>query len=137
MLLAFSACAAPSVEIRPDAEDTVLTAPRDHVRAALVSVLEADGYPVRGENDGRVVRTGYREETRGPWNRLLIWRVGVTRSRVEAVLSADSEETTRVSLSVIYESKEHLWSAWREMSPPPHRSADLYLRSVRKALQLL
>jgi len=137
VLFLSAACSTPTVEVRPDTEESLLAAPRDQVRAALVSTLETDGYSIRGEEDPRFVRTGYREETRGPWDWLLIWRFGVTRSRVEAVLSADTPDSTRLNVSVIYETKDHLWSLWRETPSPPHRDADLHIRSVKKTLHLL
>ena len=121
-----------------DSTDTVLAAPLDQVKTTLIYVLSADGYPVRdGTDDDRVVMTGYRRETQGLWDWLLKTRFGVGRSKVEATVSPDSQETTRVTISVIYEAKDHLWSTWEETTPPPHRSAILYLRSVKKALGLL
>jgi hypothetical protein len=103
-----------------------------------VSVLSIDGYPVRDSaDDDRVVMTGYRRETEGMWNWLLRTRFGVGRSKVEATVSPDSQEATRLTISVIYEAKDHLWSAWEETTPPPHRNATLQLRSVKKALGLL
>ncbi|MBA2251493.1 MAG: hypothetical protein H0W13_02125 [Nitrospirales bacterium] len=121
-----------------DSTDTILGAPLDQVKTALVYVLSIDGYPVRDSaDDDRVVMTGYRRETEGLWDWLLRTRFGVGRSRVEATVSPDSQDTTRLTISVIYEAKDHLWSTWEETTPPPHRSATLHLRSVKKALGLL
>jgi hypothetical protein len=121
-----------------DSTDTVLAAPLDQVKTALVSVLSTDGYPVRnGADDDRVIMTGYRRETEGLWDWLLKTRFGVGRSKVEATVSPESQDATRLTISVIYEAKEHIWSAWEETTPPPHRRADLQLRSVKKALGLL
>ena len=121
-----------------DSTDTVLAAPLDQVKTALVSVLSTDGYPVRDSaDDDRVVMTGYRRETEGWWDWLLRTRFGVGRSKVEATVSPDSPDTTRLTISVIYEAKDHLWSTWEETTPPPHRGATLHLRSVKKALGLL
>jgi len=121
-----------------DSTDTVLAAPLNQVKTALVSVLSADGYPVRESYvDDRVVMTGYRREIEGLWDWLLKSRFGVGRSKVEATMSPESQDTTRLTVSVIYEAKDHLWSAWQETTPPPHRSATLQLRSIKKALGLL
>lgn len=121
-----------------DSTDAILAAPLDQVKTALISVLSTDGYPVRDSADGdRVVMTGYRRETEGLWDWLLRTRFGVGRSKVEATVSPDSENTTRLTISVMYEAKDHLWSTWEETTPPPHRSATLQLRSLKKALGLL
>ncbi len=136
--LLFAGCASDYATRLVDSTDTVLAAPVDQVKTALVSVLSIDGYPVRDSaDDDRVVMTGYRRETEGMWNWLLRTRFGVGRSKVEATVSPDSQEATRLTISVIYEAKDHLWSAWEETTPPPHRNATLQLRSVKKALGLL
>jgi hypothetical protein len=136
--LLIAGCASDQPIRLVDSTDTVLAAPLDHVRTALLYVLSSDGYPVREEADeDRVVMTGYRRETEGLWDWLLKSRFGVGRSKVEATVSPDSHDSTRLTISVIYESKDHLWSAWQETTPPPHRSASLQLRSVKKALGLL
>jgi hypothetical protein len=136
--LLFAGCASDHSACLVDSTDTILAAPLDQVKTALISVLSTDGYPVRDSADGdRVVMTGYRRETEGWWDWLLRTRFGVGRSKVEATVSPDSQDTTRLMISVIYEAKDHLWSTWEETTPPPHRSANLHLRSLKKALGLL
>jgi len=136
--LLIAGCASSSPALLADSADTVLAAPLDHVKTALVSVLSTDGYPVRNSPaDDRVVTTGYRREIEGLWDWLLTSRFGVGRSKVEATVSPESQDRTRLTISVIYEAKNHFWSAWQETTPPPHRSAPLQLRSVQKALGLL
>lgn len=130
-------CANPHAGRLLDSTDTVLAAPLDQVKAALIEILSTDGYPVRDADDDRIIITGYRRETEGPWDGLLTSRFGVGRSNVEATVSPESGDTTRLTISVLYESKNHFWSAWRETTPPPHRNATLYLRAVRKSLGLL
>jgi hypothetical protein len=136
--LLFAGCAGDHSTRLVDSTDTVLAAPLNQVKTALVYVLSTDGYPVRDSaDDDRVVMTGYRRETEGLWDWLLRTRFGVGRSKVEATVSPDSQDTTRLTISVIYEAKDHLWSTWEETTPPPHRNATLHLRSVKKALGLL
>ena len=107
-----------------DSTDAVLAAPLDQVKTALVSVLSMNGYPVRnGSGDDGIVMTGYRREHEGMWDWLLHCRFGVERSKVEATVSADSQDMTRLTISVRYEAKDHLWSTWQETTPPPHRGA--------------
>lgn len=121
-----------------DSVDVLLDAPLDHVRAAILQVLSTDGYPIgEGTGDDRVVITGYKREIEGVGNWLLKVRFGVGRSRVEATLSPASQETTRVTISVLYQVKEHIWSIWEDAPAPPHRDASLQVRSVKKQLGLL
>lgn len=135
--LLFAGCASDHSTRLVDSTDTVLAAPLNQVKTALVYVLSTDGYPVRDSADNdRVVMTGYRRETEGLWDWLLRTRFGVGRSKVEATVSPDSDDTTRLTISVVYEAKDHLWSTWEETTPPPHRNAPLHLRSVKKALGL-
>lgn len=136
--LLMTGCASSPPAQLINSADTVLAAPLDQVRTALVFVLSTDGYPVRdGRDDDRVVVTGYRQETDGWWDWLLTSRFGVGRSKVEATVSPESEDTTHLTISVSYEAKDHLWSTWQKTTPPPHRDATLQLRSVKKALGLL
>jgi hypothetical protein len=121
-----------------DTTDTVLAASFDQVKTALVSTLSTDGYPIRdGPDDDRIVMTGYQREMEGLWDWLLKSRFGVGRSKIEATVSPESQDTTRLTISVIYEAKDYIWSTWRETTAPPHRSASLQLRSVKRALGLL
>lgn len=136
--LLMTGCASSSPTRLVDSADTVLAAPLDQVKATLLSVLSADGYPVRDSvDDDRIVMTGYRRESEELWDWLLKSRLGVERSKVEATVSPESQGTTRLTISVLYETKDHLWSTWQETTPPPHRGAALQLRSVKKALSLL
>ena len=136
--LLFAGCASDHSTRLVYSTVSVLAAPLDQVKTALVYVLSTEGYPVRDSaDDGRVVMTSYRRETEGLWDWLLRTRFGVGRSKVEATVSPDSQDTTRLTISVIYEAKDHLWSTWEETTPPPHRSATFHLRSVKKALGLL
>lgn len=137
-VLLIAGCASGRPTQLVDSTDTVLAAPLDQVKTALVSVLSTDGYPVQdGYVDDRVVMTGYRQEIEGLWDWLLKSRFGLGRSKVEATMSPESQDTTRLTVSVIYEAKDYLWSAWQETTPPPHRSATLQVRSIKKALGLL
>ena len=139
LLCAFvlAGCASDRASRVLDSTDTVLAAPLDQVKIALIEILSTEGYPVRDADDDRVIITGYRRETEGPWDWLVTSRFGVGRSKMEATVSPESQDTTRLTISVLYEAKDHFWSAWRETTPPPHRNATLHLRAVRKSLGLL
>ena len=133
--LILSACAGQT-STREDTVEAILPLPPDQVRSALISLLEADDYSVRTSDDERVVETGYRKQFDGPWNWLATSRLGVDRSRVNAVMTAEGAASTRLSLSVIHHAKAHAWSAWQDTTPPPHRDASLHLRALKVALGL-
>jgi len=134
--LLIAGCAGHST-VREDTAEAILPLPPDQVRSALVAVLEADDYSVRESEDERVVETGYRKQFDGPWGWLSTARFGVDRSKVNAVMSSEGEDSTRLSISVTHQAKDHVWSAWEHSTAPPHRDASLHLRSLRVALGLL
>lgn len=118
--------------------EAVLPAPLDKVQAALVHVLQESGYTVREvSNQEGVLSTGYREESPTIWNWLLVSRFGVGRSHVTATLTPESQETTRLVIHVLYEAKTHIWSPWRESTPPLPWNAETQLRQVKRVLGLL
>src|SRR6476646_7557255 len=136
--LLLTGCATSAIDPAANSTDILLDAPLDQVKIARVNVLSNDGYPVReGTRDDRVIITGYRREIDGIWDWLLKSRFGVGRSKVEATLSPATQDTTRLTVSVIYHVKDHIWSIWQDAVPPPHRDAGLQIRSVKKALGLL
>ena len=122
---------------REDTVEAVLPLPPDQVRSALIAVLEADEYSVHTSDDQRVVETGYRKQFDGPWNVLATSRFGVDRSRVNAVMSAEGTDSTRLSISVTHHAKDHVWSPWQDTTAPPHRDASLHLRELKVGLGLL
>ena len=123
--------------LREDTVETVLPLPPDQVRSALVAVLEADDYSVWTAEDERVVETGYRKQMDGPWSWLLTSRFGVDRTKVNAVMSSEGADSTRLTMSVTHQAKDHVWAAWEHTTAPPHRDAGLHLRDLKVALGLL
>jgi hypothetical protein len=136
LVTASVACAGPTIDHEPDFVDVTLSAPPDEVRAAVIQVLTADGYDV-DQADDETLTTGYREETRGPWDGLLRWRFGTGRSRVDAVVTAADAQTSRLRLQVYYEGKDGLFTRWEESPTPLPQSADNQLRIIKNALHLL
>jgi hypothetical protein len=131
-------CASKPVERPPDAIEAVLAAPQDQVRAALIQVLTEDGYSIKDEsNEGRIISTGYREETNSIWDWLLLSRFGVNRSRVDATFTPEDQDHTRLSIQISYETKRHIWSLWQDSSPALQQSAANQLRLVKNVLGLL
>lgn len=135
-LLASAACAGPPISHEPDVVDVILPSPSEQVRTTVMQVLSDDGYEVEQEND-QTLTTGYREETRSPWDGLLHWRFGTGRSRVHALVTAADEQTTRLRLHVFYEGKDGLFTRWEESPTALPQSAEHQLRLIKNALHIL
>jgi len=135
-LIASGACSGPFIPQEPDIVDVTLYAPAHQVRTAVIQVLTDGGYEVQREDD-HTVATSYREEIRGPWDGLLRWRFGTGRSRVDAMVTAADEQTTRLRLHVHYEGKDGLLTRWEDSPTPVPQSANNQLRLIKNALHLL
>ena len=135
-LLASAACAGPSIPHEPDVLDVTLPAPSEQVRTAVIQVLTDGGYDVEQEGD-QSLRTGYREEIRSPWDGLLRWRFGTGRSRVNAVVAAADDQSTRLRLHVQYEGKDGLFTRWEKSPSALPQSAENQLRLIKNALRIL
>lgn len=129
-------CAGPAIPHDPDVVDVTLPAPADKVQTAVVQVLTDGGYDVDRRDDQNLT-TGYREEIRGPWDWLLRWRFGTGRSRVEALVTEASEQSTRLRLHVQYEGKDGMFTRWEDSPTALPQSAENQLRLIKKALQIL
>jgi hypothetical protein len=134
--MASAACAGPPIAHEPDIIDVTLSAPRDQVRAVVVRILSDGGYTIEHEGDENLT-TGYREEVRSVWDGLLRWRFGTGRSRVEALVTAANEQSSRLRLQVYYEGKDGLFTRWEEAPTPLPQRANNQLRLVKNALHLL
>ena len=131
-----SACAGPSIPHEPDVIDVTLPAPADQVKAAVMQVLTEGGYAVDRKDDENLT-TGYRDEISGPWDWLLRWRFGTGRSRVEAMVTPASEQSSRLRLNVLYEGKDGIFTRWEDSPTALPQSAANQLRLIKNALQLL
>jgi hypothetical protein len=135
--IAWSAgCVSGAMERPPDSIEAVLPASEERVRAAVLEVLTTDNYPIKTGQDEGEIRTGYRREIETPWDRLLVYRFGVNRSRVTATLNSEGLDQTRLIIEVDYEAKSHLWSLWRRSTPALRESAANQLRLVKNTLRL-
>jgi len=131
-------CSTTKAQRGPDFIEATLAAPQDRVKAAVIQVLTEGGYTIRsGDEPDRVVSAGYRQEIDSIWNWLLISRVGVSRSWVEATLASEEETATRLTLEVMHQGKDSLFSFWRTYDTPLPQSAANQLRLVKNALGLL
>ncbi len=130
------ACGGTQPRHEADAIDAILPIPADQVRETVIDVLAADGYDVKEEDAGRLM-TGYRRETRSPWDWMLRWRFGVGRSRVVATVTPTSEATTHLTIHVSYEGKDGMFTAWEASPTPLPQSAANQLRVIKNALRVL
>jgi hypothetical protein len=131
-----SACAGPPIPHEPDVIDVTLHATADRVKTAVTTVLTEGGYRVDRTDDENLT-TGYREEISGPWDRLLRWRFGTGRSRVDVLVTSASEESSRLRLHVLYEGKDGIFTRWEESPTAKPQSAENQLRLIKNALQIL
>ena len=130
------ACAGPPIPHEPDVIDVTLPAPADRVKTAVMQVLTEGGYAVERKDDESLT-TGYREEISGPWDWLLRWRFGTGRSRVEAMVTPASEQSSRLRLNVLYEGKDGIFTRWEDSPTALPQSAENQLRLIKNALQIL
>lgn len=135
-LLAGAGCAGPPIPHDPDVVDVTLPAPIEEVRTAVIQVLTNGGYALDQQDDQNLT-TGYREEIRSPWDRLLRWRFGTGRSRVDAVVTMADQQTSRLRLHVQYEGKDGLFTRWEDSPPALPQSAENQLRLIKNALRIL
>jgi hypothetical protein len=129
-------CAGSTIPHEPDIIDVTLQGPADQVRNAVVQVLTDGGYDVE-QRDDQHLTTGYRKEISGPWNWLLRWRFGTNRSRVDALVTTETETSARLRLNVLYESKDGLLTRWEASPTALPQSAEHQLRLIKNALHLL
>ena len=116
--------------------DVTLPAPADEVRTVVLQVLTDGGYTVE-QRDDQNLTTGYREENRSVWDGLLRWRFGTGRSRVDAVITAADQQTSRLRLHVQYEGKDGLFTRWEDSPTALPQSAENQLRLIKNALRIL
>ena len=131
-----SGCAGPPIPHEPDVIDVTLPATPDRVKTAVMQVLTEGGYDVDRKDDESLT-TGYRDEISGPWDWLLRWRFGTGRSRVEALVTPASEQSSRLRLNVLYEGKDGIFTRWEDSPTALPQSAQNQLRLIKNALQLL
>ena len=68
---------------------------------------------------------------------VLVERVGVGKSRVEARVVPQDENTTRLWIQVFHRGKDGLFDSWEDAETPLPQSAENEVRLVKNALRLL
>ena len=134
-LLILSCSGAPE-PLPPDRIATRLAAPFDRVKSALTQVLTEGGYEVDW-SDEQTLTTAYREEMGGPWNWLYRWRFGTMKSRVEASIAAETNESTALTIEVLSEGKDGIFTSWEAVESALPQSAENQLRLIKNTLKLL
>jgi hypothetical protein len=129
-------CSAVSRPLPNDVIETRLAAPLETVKTAITQVLTDGGYDVDW-TDEQTLATGARQEIHGPWNWLYRWRFGTITSRVTATLKAFDEHTTALTLEVLSEGKDGIFTNWDQVPSALPQSADNQLRLIKNALHLL
>ncbi len=130
-------CAEVVTKPGPGTAEALYAAPRDRVKQAVIKVLTANGYRVNGDASGGTLTTGYREEIGSITNWLVVARFGITRSRVRVDLADGAPQTTLVTLEVLHDSKDGLFSSWGAGDIPLPQSPDTFLRLIQNELGLL
>ncbi|ALA57596.1 hypothetical protein [Nitrospira moscoviensis] len=129
-------CSSTPHPYEADMIDVTLPAPAEQVRTAVTQVLTEGGYDVEWK-DEQTVHTGYREETRGPWDWLYLWRFGTIKSRVEGMVTPSTDQSTRVRLHVLTQGKDGIFMSWKDQQSALPQSADNQLRLIKNALNIL
>ena len=81
--------------------------------------------------------SGYRGEISGPWGWVLRRRLDAGLSLVEAIVTPASEQSSRLRLNVLYDGKDGIFARWENSPTALPQSAELQLRLIKNALQIL
>lgn len=134
-VLAFG-CAYVQRPVEPDVVDVTLPAPADRVKAAVTKVLTDDNYDVDWK-DGAQIHTGYRDEQPSIWDWLVTGRLGVVRSRAEASVTPETEQSSRLRLQVSSDGKQTMFQGWGPTAPQVPQSAENKLRLIKNELKIV
>jgi hypothetical protein len=129
-------CSSVQHPAQPDVVDVTLPAPADQVKAAVSKVLKDDNYAVDWKN-GAQLNTGYRDEQPSIWDWLVRGRLGVVRSRAEASVTPETDQTTRLRLQVSSEGKRSMFDSWAPTEPQVPQSAENKLRLIKNELKIV
>jgi hypothetical protein len=128
-------CASVQHPVEPDVVDVTLPVPADRVKAAVTKVLAEDDYDVEW-SDGSL-KTGYRDEQPSIWDWLVKGRLGVVRSRAEASVTPETDQTSRLRLQVSSEGKQTMFQGWGPTTPQVPQSAENKLRLIKNELKIV
>ncbi len=129
-------CAKVQRSIEPDVVDVTLPAPADRVKAAVTKVLGEDDYDVEW-SDASQLKTGYRDEQSSIWDFMLKGRLGVVKSRAEASVTPETDQSSRLRLQISSEGKQTMWDRWGPTPPQVPQSAENKLRLIKNELKIV
>lgn len=136
LIVCTAGCAGHSSRPANDSVEALLPSSEELTRSAVTKVLAEAGYTVNMEEGGRLLKTGYRQEIRGLWDWLVVYRFGTIRSWVEVTMSPESD-ATRIRIDVYCEGKNSLLASWRPYETPLPQQAATHLRQIQQTLDLL
>jgi hypothetical protein len=129
-------CSSVQRSVEPDLVDVTLPASADRVKAAVTKVLADDNYDVDWK-DGAQLQTSYRDEQPSIWDWLVRGRFGVVRSRAEASVTAETDQSSRLRLQVSSEGKQTMFQGWGPTAPQVPQNAQNKLRLIKNELKIV
>lgn len=123
--------------LEPDVIDVTLPVPADRVKAAVTKVLAEDDYCCVDWKDGAQLQAGYREEQPSIWDWMVKGRLGVVRSRAEASVTSETDQSARLRIQVSSEGKRTMFDSWETVAPQVPQSAENKLRLIKNELKLV
>jgi hypothetical protein len=134
-LFAFG-CASAQRSVEPNVVDVTLPAPADRVKEAVTKVLAEDDYDVEWSN-GSQLKTDYRDEQPSIWDWLVKGRFGVVKSRAEASVTPETDQSSRLRLQISSEGKQTMFQGWGPTAPQVPQSAENKLRLIKNELKIV
>jgi hypothetical protein len=129
-------CTSVQRTIEPDVIDVTLPAPAERVKAAVTKVLADDDYDVDWK-DGSQLQTGYRDEQPSIWDWLVKGRFGVVKSRAEASVMPETDQSSHLRLQISSEGKQTMFQGWGPTAPQVPQSAENKLRLIKNELKIV
>ncbi|MGC4095750.1 MAG: hypothetical protein QM706_01425 [Nitrospira sp.] len=129
-------CTSVQRPVEPNVVDVTLPAPADRVKAAVTKVLDDDNYDVDWK-DGSQLQAGYRDEQPSIWDWMVRGRFGVVRSRAEASVTPESDQSSRLRLQISSEGKQTMFEGWSPTAPQVPQSAENKLRLIKNELKIV
>lgn len=130
-------CAGVQSPVNPDVVEVTLPASADRVKAAVTKVFAEDDYCCVDWKDGSKLQTGYRGEQPSIWDWMVRGRLGVVRSRAEASVTPETDQSSRLRLQISSEGKQTMFDSWSPTAPQVPQSAENKLRLIRNELKIV
>ena len=126
----------PQHNSQADVVDVTLPVSADRVKAAVTKVLADDDYNVDWK-DGSQLHADYRDEQPSIWDWLVKGRVGVVKSRAEASVTPETDQSSRLRLQISSEGKQTMFQGWGPTAPQVPQSAENKLRLIKNELKIV